>query len=199
MLKFVLAGATALAIVGSTAVSAQPRPGAPERSQRQFSQEDIAAFAAARIAGLKAGLVMTAEQEKHWPAFETALKDLTRYRIDRRAARQAEQPATDPTARLRRYADALNGYGAVLKKLADAQEPLYNSLDDAQKRRFAVLSRPARYRAGQHHRGMRQDRPWQRGGYERRSDDGQSGEHRRGRSWHERGDRRGTSGAGERL
>jgi hypothetical protein len=193
MLKSILAGAAALALVGSTAVSAQDRSGAPERARWQLSQEDIAAYAAARIAGLKAGLVMTAEQEKHWPAFEAALKDLSRYRSERRAARQAEQPATSPTDRLRRYADALNGYGAVLKKLADAQEPLYNSLDDAQKRRFAVLSRPARQGATWRHRGE-QRRQWQRGGYERRGEDGQRGERRHWRGGHERGDRRGFGG-----
>ena len=31
--------------------------------------------------------------------------------------------------------------GTVLKKLADATDPLFRSLDDAQRRRFAVLSR----------------------------------------------------------
>ena len=31
--------------------------------------------------------------------------------------------------------------GAALKKLADATDPLYKSLDDSQKRRFSVLSR----------------------------------------------------------
>ena len=31
--------------------------------------------------------------------------------------------------------------GAALQKLADATDPLYKSLDDNQKRRFAMLSR----------------------------------------------------------
>src|SRR5262249_47232196 len=31
--------------------------------------------------------------------------------------------------------------GAVLKRLADATEPLYSSLDEAQRRRFAILTR----------------------------------------------------------
>jgi len=199
MLKLVLAGVAALAIAGALPATAQQRSDGPGQPRRQFSQEDMAAFAAARIAGLKAGLVMTAEQEKHWPAFEAALQDLTRYRIERRAARQSAEAPKDPTERLRRYADALNGYGAVLKKLADAQEPLYNSLDDAQKRRFAILSRPSRYGAHRHHRGGRHERPWKRGAYERRSDDRSAGEHRRWRHWRDRGDRRAGSGEGESL
>jgi hypothetical protein len=183
MVKLFLVGVAALAIAASSAVSAQQRPAAAEAPRWQLSQEDIAAFAAARIAALKAGLVLTAEQERNWPAFEAALKDLTRYRADRLAARPTEQPAQDPTERLRRRAEALSGYGAMLKKLADAQEPLYNSLDDAQKRRFAVLARTRRPGAGWHRHGMR-DRA------------GQRGEHRR--PWHHRGERRSTSGE-ERL
>ncbi len=46
-----------------------------------------------------------------------------------------------PIARLRQGADAMTTRAASLKKLADAAEPLYKSLDDGQKRRFAVLLR----------------------------------------------------------
>jgi len=50
---------------------------------------------------------------------------------------------------------------AGLKKLADAAGPLYKSLDDGQKRRFAMLARFDRgqqmrgHHGWQHHRGMR--------------------------------------------
>ena len=59
-------------------------------------------------------------------------------------ARRNAQPVTDPTERLQRRAEAMSSMGAALKKLADAQGPLYSSLDDAQKRRFAMLARPMR-------------------------------------------------------
>jgi len=202
MWKLILAGATALAIVGSTAVLAQPRSGTPQQPRWQPSEVDIAAFAAARLAALRAGLVLTPEQEKNWPAFEAALKDLAGYRKDRRAARQAEQPAKDPTERLRRYSDALSGYGTALKKLADAQAPLYDSLDEAQKRRFAILAQPPRSGSGWQHHGMRGGGPH---GWQRRGDDGRGGDHRRWRSPPDRRDggpgreRRSTTGEGERL
>jgi hypothetical protein len=150
MLKAVLAGTAAVAIVGSTLVYAQQRPRGPEGGQRwQISQEDAAAFADARIAALKAGLRLTPEQEKSWPAFETALRDMAKARRDHMSAqpteqRQGEQRFADPVERLRRQAEALSGAGARLKSLADAQEPLYKSLDDGQKRRFQVLSRMLR-------------------------------------------------------
>jgi zinc resistance-associated protein len=196
MWKAVLAGTTALALVGSSIVYAQQRSGDEQRTRWQPSQEDMAAFAAARIAGLKAGLTLNAEQEKHWPAFEAALKDLSRYRAEQRAARRDAQPPADPTERLRRHADRLSGYGAALKKLADAQEPLYSSLDEAQKRRFAILARPmGRGGARQHHHGMRHGM-WR--GPER--DGGmRGGEGPRRPRWQDRGEQGGTRGEGERL
>ena len=66
-------------------------------------------------------------------------------------------PATDgPVERLRQRATALSETGAALKKLADATDPLYKSLDENQKRRFAILNRLAGLgRAGLHGRGGR--------------------------------------------
>jgi hypothetical protein len=52
--------------------------------------------------------------------------------------------------------------GAALKKLADATEPLYKSLDENQRRRFAVLNRltgPGR----DHFRGRESDESFRRG------------------------------------
>src|SRR5262249_40724157 len=109
--------------------------------QRGLSQEDRAAFTDARIAAMKAGLRLTPDQEKNWPAFETALRDIAKARQERVAARRQDEPrAADPVERLRRQADALTKAGANLKRLADAQEPLYQSLDDSQKRRFGLLA-----------------------------------------------------------
>ena len=52
-------------------------------------------FTDARVAGLKAGLKLTAEQEKNWPAVETAIRDLAKERADRMATRrEARRGAT---------------------------------------------------------------------------------------------------------
>jgi hypothetical protein len=115
----------------------------------------------ARIAGLKAGLKLNAEQEKNWPAVETAIRDLAKQRAERREARRnrgdnaASRP--DAIARLRNGANAMVTRADGLKKLADAAEPLYNSLDDAQKRRFAVLLRIGGRSGGHHHFQRRAD------------------------------------------
>jgi hypothetical protein len=139
MWKGIVVGTAALAITGSSLVYAQHR-GPPDGGRWQPNIEDMRAFGEARIAGLKAGLGLNAEQEKNWPAFEQAARDLAKLRADRIAAMQNAPPAADPAERLRRRAAAMTDAGVALKKLADATDPLYKSLDERQKRRFAVLS-----------------------------------------------------------
>ena len=116
--------------------------GTPNRGHRwQQSTQDQRAFGEARLAGLKAGLVLTWEQEKNWPAYEQAARDFGKLRMERRTAMRSAQPGTDLVERLRQRAAALSDTGTALSKLADATEPLYKSLDDNQKQRFASLTR----------------------------------------------------------
>jgi len=158
MWKAVLAGTTVLAVAGASLAYAQQPPGGPGPQRWQPSAEDVAAFADARIAALKAGLKLTAEQEKYWPAVEKALHELATARAGRIKARRDAPRPTDPIERMRRRADFMSARGAELKQLAEAAEPLYKSLDEAQKRRFELLARPmrarqlalARWRHGEH-------------------------------------------------
>jgi hypothetical protein len=178
MWKAILAGTTALTIAGGSLVYAQQRGnGADAGARWQPSQEDVAAFADARIAALKAGLRLTPEQEKNWPGFESALRDFAKSRHERMTSRPNEQRPADPVERLRRQADALSSAGATLKRLADAEEPLYKSLDDGQKHRFHALSRILGARKA--HMAMRErgGGGW-RGG--NRPDGGQDGPGQRG-------------------
>ncbi|HWX59314.1 Spy/CpxP family protein refolding chaperone [Bradyrhizobium sp.] len=147
MRTFAIAGIAALAIAGSTAVYAQHHQWLHEHMQRmRMSPEDRAAMADARIAAVHAGLKLTADQEKLWPPVETAVRDLAKLRIDHANARmraedQPDQQTTDdPVARLRERADTMAGMAAAMKKVADAADPLYKSLDDGQKRRLAMLT-----------------------------------------------------------
>ena len=41
------------------------------------------AFAEARLGALKAGLMLTPEQERNWPAFEQAAREFAKQRLDR--------------------------------------------------------------------------------------------------------------------
>jgi len=151
MWKAIVVGTAALAIAGTSLVYAQQRGGRDGMmgdrdgmmQGRQFNAEDLRAFGEARIAALKAGLMLTPEQEKNWPVFEQAARDLAKVRMERRSAIRNAPATDDPVERLRQRATALSETGAALKKLADATDPLYKSLDENQKRRFAILNRLA--------------------------------------------------------
>jgi len=146
MWKVFLSGTAALVLAGSTLVYAQDRGQRPESFRRGTpSVEDQQSYADARLAALRAGLALTAEQQVHWPAYEAAARELQKLRIAQVRAgaqpRDAQAPNADLAERLRNRGTAMADMGAALKKLADAAEPLYKSLDDNQKRRFAALSR----------------------------------------------------------
>jgi zinc resistance-associated protein len=147
MWKPIAASAAAVLIAGSSLVYAQNRPGREGPQARRPNVEDLRAYGEARLAALKAGLALTAEQEKNWPAFEQAAREFAKLRIDRANASVNTPQSGDvnPADRIGRRATAMIETGNALKKLGDATGPLYNSLDENQKRRFAVLSRLERF------------------------------------------------------
>ena len=164
MNRFAIAGVAALAIAGSTAVYAQHRPWFHEHMQHmRMSPEDRAAFTDARIAAVHAGLKLNADQEKLWPPVETAVRDFAKLRIDRANARMNAKPdddaqkQDDPVARLRERADTMATSAVAMKKIADAADPLYKTLDDGQKRRLAILTHMGRFggEGWRHHGSMR--------------------------------------------
>src|SRR6202048_1575819 len=180
MKKFAIAGIAALAIAGSTAVYAQHSPWFHEHMQHtRMSPEDRAAFTDARIAAVKAGLKLTPDQEKLWPPVETAVRDFAKLRIDRANARMnaqqndSQDAQKDPVARLRERADTMATSAAAMKKIAEAADPLYKTLDDGQKRRLAILT---------HHMEGRSGEGWRHHGFEHGMDrrDGDHGYDRDG-------------------
>ena len=166
MKKVLLAGAAALAIAGSSAAFAQHHHWM--HGPMRMNSEDRAAFLDARIAAVHAGLKLTADQEKLWPPVETAVRDFAKLRVDRANARmEAEKNADaqqkpDLVARLRERADNMATSAAALKKIADAADPLYKTLDDGQKRRLSLLTHMDRRFGGgegwRRHRFDRDDR-----------------------------------------
>jgi hypothetical protein len=178
MRKFAIAGVAALAIAGSTAVYAQHHRWFHEHmGHMRWSPEDRAAFADARIAAVHAGLKLNADQEKLWPPVESAVRELAKLRIDRAnawtnarpddAQKQDSQNPRDPVSRLRERADNMATMAAAMKKIADAADPLYKTLDDGQKRRLAILT---------HRAGRFSGEGWGRGRFEHGMDrDGDRG------------------------
>jgi hypothetical protein len=137
--------------------------------RRPISAEDRAAFIDARIAAVKAGLKLTAEQEKLWGPVENIARDLGKKYGERFAARREEWqklrearkegkdlPPVDHVDRLRKRADALAERAVDLKRFADVAQPLYATLDEGQKRRLQTLI--GHHRAGMMHRWQNRDR-----------------------------------------
>ena len=157
MKKFAIAGIAALAIAGSTAVYAQHHQWFHERMR--MNPEDRAALADARIAAVHAGLKLNADQEKLWSPVESAVREFAKLRIDRANARMNAKPEEDaqkdPVTRLRERADNMTTMAAAMKKIADAADPLYKTLDDGQKRRLEVLTHmEGRFGGGWRHHGF---------------------------------------------
>jgi LTXXQ motif family protein len=184
MRKFTIAAVAVLVIAGSTAVYAQYHPWLREHLQHmRMNPEDRAAFADARIAAVHAGLKLTADQEKLWPPVESAVRDFVKLRIDRANARmkaqddaqaQGHEPDDNPVARLRERADNMAASAAAMKKIADAADPLYKTLDEGQKRRLAILTHQGRFgeEGGWRHRWMERG-----GGHDRDHDYDRDGDH----------------------
>lgn len=168
MKKFAIAAVAVLAIAGSTAVYAQHNRWHHHHHER-INPEDRAAFTDARIAAVKAGLKLTADQEKLWPPVEAAVRDFAKLRIDRANAHMnarrddsRDAPRPDPVTRLRDRAETMATTAEAMKRIADAADPLYKTLDDGQKRRLAILT----------HMGGRFGRDGGHHGYQRGDDGG---------------------------
>lgn len=123
---------------GSVARSSSDRSG--------LSANQIADQFAVRTATLKAELHLTPEQEKNWPGFESAMNDIAKRNADRQVALQQAATQTDRAQQkgpvdvieqMRDEAKYLSDLSADWKSLADAGQPLYASLSDQQKPRFA--------------------------------------------------------------
>ncbi len=147
MWKAMLAGTTALTLIGGSVVYAQQtapaQPGSSITQQRvRMTPEEYVTRTNVRITELKTELKLTPAQEKNWPVFETAVRENAKQRAEhfeevrkmREQAGAAGQPRGDraaPTA----------AETADQKRLASALDPLYKSLDEGQKQKFATLFR----------------------------------------------------------
>lgn len=124
-----------------------------------MTAEDRAALLDARIAALKAGLKLTPDQEKNWAPLEAAIREQAKQRAERFAAwlqkrGDQEERRHDLIERFQRKAERMTARAADLQRLIGAAKPLYDSLDEGQKRRFAELLRAS---AGGRHQRWRHE------------------------------------------
>jgi hypothetical protein len=149
MMKIVVVGATALFLTASPIAHAQtPSPATPER----LNAADRNTLTDMRIDLTKAALQLTPEQEKYWPAVESAIRARTEDRrarlakISETVGMRADKNAVevmrnrDPIAFLQRRSEALAQRSADLDKLAEAWQPLYKTLSPEQRQRMAAVA-----------------------------------------------------------
>ncbi len=170
MKRTVLGALAALAISASgfalaAAAEGDQQPSPADRMQHWAA--DRQTILDAKLAGMKAGLELTPDQEKLWGPFDAAVKDAAKARMD--AMREMMQSRSQgermsPVDHLEAMADRMSQGAADVKKIADAAKPLYASLDDSQKHKFGMLGRmlmPERARFAMemihHHMGERDD------------------------------------------
>lgn len=140
------------------------------RRGANLSEADRKAFFEARLASIKAGLSLTEEQQKLWPAVESAVRDMVKQREEWRERVRKEGRPANPADRMKQAGEMMTARGAAMTKMADAAKPLYASLSDEQKRRLQMLMRGGmRQHAGRGmgfgmHQGMGgHGQRWQRG------------------------------------
>ena len=151
MLKIVVAGTTALFLTASPIANAQTSQTSSATPER-LNASDRNTLSDMRIDLVKAALQLTPDQEKYWPAVESAI----RARADDRKARLAKIGETvgrradenrvealrnrDPITFLQRRSEALAQRSADLDKLAEAWQPLYKTLNPEQRQRMAAIA-----------------------------------------------------------
>jgi hypothetical protein len=142
------------ALVALTFAPAAQAASEPAMERMQHWADDHDAMLDAKLAGLRAGLRLTSDQDKLWPPFETAIRDAAKLHMEQMKSMMERMrkmhetmmqgepgKAVSPIDRLEAMGQGMSARGAAIEKVAEAGKPLYASLDDSQKRRFAMLGR----------------------------------------------------------
>jgi zinc resistance-associated protein len=156
-MKRTLLGTFAVAATAA-ALSGFAIPAAAQSDQPPTHAELVQRWAEAaldtQLKSMKTSLRLSADQEKLWGPFESTVKDGAKARV---LALQKEQGDNlSPMDRLNATAERVGQSAASLKKMVDAAEPLYATLDDAQKHKFITLGRMLVPERGRFAKAMRQ-------------------------------------------
>ncbi|HJY47258.1 MAG TPA: Spy/CpxP family protein refolding chaperone [Stellaceae bacterium] len=154
MLKTVVIGTTALFLTASSIANAQSSQTSSPATPERLNATDQNTLTDMRVDLVKAALQLTPEQEKLWPPVESAIRsnaedrrgriakiqETVGIRSDQSQSRVEVMRNRDPIAFLQRRSQALAQRSADLDKLAEAWQPLYNTLSKEQRQRMAALA-----------------------------------------------------------
>ena len=159
--SFIMALVLSTSAMSAKADSMDQRSGPMGTERMQRWAADHQALLDAKLAGLKAGLKLTSDQEKLWEPFEAAVRDASKMRMEHMRAMMdrmrgamgevAERPS--PVDHIEMMATHMSEAASALTKIADAAKPFYSSPDESQKRIFGWLGREL-LMMGQGHPGM---------------------------------------------
>lgn len=147
MKRILLAALTAVALSVSSlaltaAVAADDQSAEAAGAERmQHWAADHEAMMDARLGGMKEALKLTASQYPLWEAFENAVHNADKTRMDDMREMMQNRERMSPVERLDAMADRMARRATELKTIAGAAKPFYASLDDKQKRNFRALGR----------------------------------------------------------
>ena len=166
-----VAVSVAAAIIVPLTYGAHGQEKPSERNVATVNQTDINQSidrADARIAIVKADLLLSPEQAQHWSVLASALHDIAVQRAkswvasrdlqtgraaskspitldskerDATLKRGAREDRVDDIDEMRKKADAFTIQAAYLRQIADAAQPLYDTLDDSQRHRLVQFIR----------------------------------------------------------
>jgi zinc resistance-associated protein len=152
MMRRFPAGLVICAMLGSTAICspslAQTAPASPSQTNNSPPAQPgpdamiktSKAFFDAKLAGLRAGLVLTPEQTPLWAPIETAIRDLAKEQMAAGHPEDDDNSAkADGPEQLKRTSEQMIQRGQARKALADAAGPLLATLSDDQKERLPKL------------------------------------------------------------
>jgi zinc resistance-associated protein len=144
-------------LLGTLAAAALSASAAAQSDQQPTHAELVQRWAEAsldaQLKSMKTSLKLTADQEKDWEPFESAVREGGKARV---LALQKEQSSDlSPMDRNLAKANRLAESQANLEKMIEAAKPLYASLDDTQKHKFIVLGRMLVPERGQFAKEMR--------------------------------------------
>ena len=140
MKKIALAGFVAIMTIGAafTLQAVAATGDAPPDMHRRMEVQAL--LLDAHLAGMKAALKLTPDQEKAWAPFEAAVRDAAKPHMEGMHTADEAGEHRSPIEHIEAMADRLGKASASLKKVADAAKPLFEALNETQKHDFGPLA-----------------------------------------------------------
>lgn len=143
-----IAAVSAFALPAMAATAAEPnaQQGAQQGTEavQPHRTADRELVLDAKLAGMKATLKLTPDQENLWGPFETAVRDSAKDRMQnmqKMIEMRKQNERVSPVDLLDTWSTDLSQAAGDMKKVADAAKPLYASLNETQKHDFGMLGR----------------------------------------------------------